>query len=948
MKKSILSLGLMLAALTLTNCSQNEEFTSTFVNDTATTEIYTDIETRTANDGALGTDWVKGDALNVFYAEANQTSYTSAGQFSIAEADVATGRFTGTLTEALDATKAYDWYAFYPYNEMIVTPANTSAGYTYIGGRSDRAQKQTGNSNMNHVCGSNYPLCGLVKGVAANEAPVLKMKQVACLVEVKVTNGLSEALTVSSVALQATEDIQGSYFIDFSDEVVAFKSSGDTYVTDTALLEVASGEEIAAGASATFYFAVKPFSAAPGDVLTLTVGGTTESGAGEHVATLELEDEALFEAGTIKTLNVTYSTAVEVLEKETWSLVTLPTEITEGTYVILTKNANTGAISYMVNTTSTAGPLQTPTSAFDCTTAEVKTHLVTEDMRWNFAGTTSAMTITNAAGKYLYATTSNNGLRVGDTKDTWTIATHTKNSAAFSFRAASTENRYITAYQASNWRCYKTEYAAAEYEEGSTAGQNGEVYLYMLGTIDRTPTLSVAETTIEDVHANGVEATFPVIAANLTEGVTVTFDGTVVKNATFADGHVSYTVAENEGAAREGWIKLTSGSLEATVTVKQNAVVLAKTLPYTESFATSLGDFSINNVNLGTLSAIWSHDASYKCAIASGYGGAVGNEAWLVSPTIDLTSASSPLLSFDHAKGYSNSGDEERCTVWIKKEGGEFTQLTIPAAYPNSWSFITSGDISLKEYVGSKVVIGFKYILVGNSSNAPKWEIQNFSVEDRKATQTISFAEGSLSAVLGETVTGLTVSGAQTTVTYTSSNEAVAKVDAATGALTLVGEGNTTITATAAESDEFSSATATYVLKVTATAVEEVEATLSFGSTANRVSQTTSQQVWTANGVTLTNDKDKSTSNVGNFSNPARFYKSSKITITADGNNISKIVFNCNNTTYATSLKNSIGADATVSGKVVTVVFGTAVTSYSASLTDGQVQVDSIVVTISK
>jgi hypothetical protein len=144
MKKSILSLGLMLAALTLTNCSQNEEFTSTPEVNGVAYELYTDIETRTANDGALGTDWVKGDALNVFYAEANQTSYTSAGQFSIAEADVATGRFTGTLTEALDATKAYDWYAFYPYNEKMVTPANTSAGYTYIGGRSDRAQKQTG------------------------------------------------------------------------------------------------------------------------------------------------------------------------------------------------------------------------------------------------------------------------------------------------------------------------------------------------------------------------------------------------------------------------------------------------------------------------------------------------------------------------------------------------------------------------------------------------------------------------------------------------------------------------------------------------------------------------------------------------------------------------------------------------------------------------------------
>ena len=132
-------------------------------------------------------------------------------------------------------------------------------------------------------------------------------------------------------------------------------------------------------------------------------------------------------------------------------------------------------------------------------------------------------------------------------------------------------------------------------------------------------------------------------------------------------------------------------------------------------------------------------------------------------------------------------------------------------------------------------------------------------------------------------------------------------------------------------------------------AKESVELSLSFADKGNRTTYTTSQQVWEQNGIILTNDKGSSTSNVGDYYNPARFYKSSKITIAVDGKQITKIVFTCNSASYASALKSSItaadGGTVSVSGSVVTVEFASPVDSYTiASLTGGQVRVNSLTV----
>ena len=128
-----------------------------------------------------------------------------------------------------------------------------------------------------------------------------------------------------------------------------------------------------------------------------------------------------------------------------------------------------------------------------------------------------------------------------------------------------------------------------------------------------------------------------------------------------------------------------------------------------------------------------------------------------------------------------------------------------------------------------------------------------------------------------------------------------------------------------------------------ATAAQEVSATISFANTAQRTSHTTAQQVWTNEGVTFTNDKASSTTNVGDYSNPVRIYASSSITIGAPGN-IKTITVVCSSNDYATVLKNSVGAEAVTNGSTVTITPTAQSTSYTVEKLTKQTRFKSITV----
>ncbi len=122
---------------------------------------------------------------------------------------------------------------------------------------------------------------------------------------------------------------------------------------------------------------------------------------------------------------------------------------------------------------------------------------------------------------------------------------------------------------------------------------------------------------------------------------------------------------------------------------------------------------------------------------------------------------------------------------------------------------------------------------------------------------------------------------------------------------------------------------------------EKKDAELSFSTTDNRLSQDNSKQVWSQNGIVFTNNKASSTTNVANYSNPVRLYKSSEIVVEASG--MTKIVFNCASN-YVLSLPESANYEATTTDTTVTVEFSEAVDSFTATMA-AQTRFNSIVVT---
>ena len=294
--KKIFSWGMMLAAaFTLTNCAKEIEDP----NQQPEKQGYpfeivaSTVDTKTVNDG-MATNWDDNDAINLFHAVAGAQDYGTNDEFTIS--DVETGRFTGTLTEALEAGMSYDWYALYPYNSNIATPGEREDGYTYIG--HSKGLNQTGYDNMASLKETICPLYGVAKAVPSSETPSITMNHLTSVVAIKVTNTTEEPLTITTASLTAEEDIVGSYFIDITKSPVVYKAS---VVKNTAVVNVSDGTALAKGESATLYLAIKPFTAKAGTSLTLSVNDYAKEPK-------VLASDVTFHAGKIKTLNFAYDT----------------------------------------------------------------------------------------------------------------------------------------------------------------------------------------------------------------------------------------------------------------------------------------------------------------------------------------------------------------------------------------------------------------------------------------------------------------------------------------------------------------------------------------------------------------------------------------------------------------------------------------------------------------
>ena len=307
MKKAFISLIVIAAAaIASVSCNKIEPVVPDNQEGGIPFEFYAKaINSKTTNSG-ISTLWAAGDQVNLFHADAGSISYISDGAFTTATAGSSV-TFTGELSSALTNGSGYDWYAIYPYNKNIATPANTGTkGYVTFGSSKDGHQTQTGNDNMSHIAGANYPVAGSAKNVTAPTTPSITMNHLTTVMAVKVTNSTTSPITVSEISFTGTERISGTFFVDFVSSPVIYTSSGDGYTSDSEVLQVTSGSEIPAGSNATFYLAVKPFTAPA--TSTISVSVTADNGT--QVFNKVLGSATTFAAGKINTLNVSYNKEV--------------------------------------------------------------------------------------------------------------------------------------------------------------------------------------------------------------------------------------------------------------------------------------------------------------------------------------------------------------------------------------------------------------------------------------------------------------------------------------------------------------------------------------------------------------------------------------------------------------------------------------------------------------
>jgi hypothetical protein len=158
------------------------------------------------------------------------------------------------------------------------------------------------------------------------------------------------------------------------------------------------------------------------------------------------------------------------------------------------------------------------------------------------------------------------------------------------------------------------------------------------------------------------------------------------------------------------------------------AIKADTTVLLSETFATTFGSFTAQSL-LGD--QVWTPTPAYSCAKMTGFTTVNNaNEDWLISPSIDLTGASSIYLDFLHAHRY---GKDTINTLQLMVtdtyttgtvDPGDWTPVLFKLSTQANFNFVNSGYLLLDTYKGKKNVhFAFRYR--SNTTASATWEIKN-------------------------------------------------------------------------------------------------------------------------------------------------------------------------------------------------------------------------------
>ena len=625
-----------------------------------------------------------------------------------------------TFGVSLDTKTAdsFDYYALYPNSAYVDTPSDFTKAKVKLASTQAPTESSFGPS-------ADVLVAKPETGFAEQPKELnLQFARVIAIGKMTIKN-LNTTENVKKVTFTATDKaVTGRSYIDFTTAAgVEYGYSGQG--VDNVVLDY-SGKTIKANGM-TAVFTCWPFELAAGETFSVLV--ETENYTFTKNVTLAEGKSLAFNVGRASAFNVNFDGIVGVEKAPVTQLVP------NGAYVVAydTNMMTVGTSSNKYRDVATL-----PTANKD------GSYPVDATAAWNFVydSATDTYKISSASDNtlYLQGSSSASDFKLVAEKDA-TSFTITKDEVDGSVRIIN-DTRCI-GYNYNNGSPRFAMYLS------TTTSQYVDLNLYpakvaLLPKIDVQEILSVpsAETTADfPVTLTNVETAEVTVykdaACTIKETEWITADFNADKTA------VEYVVMENTGEARTAYIKiyaLSSDDSEATaiVTVTQAKAVALTAYPYSESFAESQGEFTIDDVTMPSpLTYVWKYTTysggNYMKASAYVSGTNYATESWLISPVIDMSSAVNPVLSFMTVARF---GSNENLTLWAREKGGDWAQLSFSNyGTGTNWDFV-SNTVDLSAYAGKTLQFAYKY--VSTDTGASTWEIKNVEVKEQGAAATLS------------------------------------------------------------------------------------------------------------------------------------------------------------------------------------------------------------------
>ena len=829
MKKSSF-LALLVSLCALFSCAdiERELMESASVNQPLTTSF---VQTRTTIDG-VSTKWAAGDKMTVFYT---QTS----GQFGNSVYTYQSNDTFDGKVRNLGRT-SNDWYSVYPE-----TTGSSPKGVSLT---IPATQTQNGVNNNSHICGANDPLYGYDRGVAYGTTPNLQMHHVAATAIFNVTNTESEAINVNKLEFTTPVNIVGSFSGDLTAGTIGWNAeSAQKKVTINV-----SNVELAAGASSDFYAAILPFSAT-GDY---TIKVTATKGGQVITYTLSVEGRTL-------TYNQGETYRISISFKDDNAPVTPPTTVSG--YELLTSEPSDWSGSYLLVSTDKKylfngengnsgsgmggypgmGGGSSSSNRVSLSDTDFEGNVIT-----NSAFSQYAFTITKSGSSYYFKKGSNYYYcSYSSNSSTGIVTTTSQSNAAWTLEGMATGTGGFKFYQVENNQNQYIYYKESEntFKFGQS-GKNTGILLYKYSeTTPVQPTrqdqfLSFNNSVVDWVIGSGYAvggtydpqavtgASTPVtytssnasVATVSGNRITIVGTGTTTITATAAasdsynEGSAQYTLSITGGGSSTGsyYVKVNSEP------AKWDGTYLFVDENSKKAFAPISGQSGSNyavSVNIVDGRIVASGDLTPYAITVSDAGKAHSNGNLGGLRAYNVRNSAGQYIYWS-----SNFGESTAAIVLdddnMASNGGTTYYYYHAFKYNNGVQVVSAIDTDGGNayYLGYNN--GFSYDQDATSSRIQLYKLDGNGGQTGKSDQTLSFASSAVTWTLGSgyAIGGSydiqTLNGAHTNVTYTSSNTNVAAVSGAR--VTIKAAGTTTITANAAESEQYNAGSAQYTLTI--------------------------------------------------------------------------------------------------------------------------------------